>query len=382
VAKYKNLIAALGVSAMKSRHWAKVFDLLKEVPPASMDSMTLQQLLDMGAGNFINPIDDISGAACGEEQIEKTLAGVIERWNENTFVVMPYRDFKDKFLISEIDELIMKLEDDQMTVGTMMGSKFVTEVREEVEEMEQKLKYIDIVIQEWLIFQQSWMYLENIFSADDIREQLKDETKLFNQVDKFWREHMLRCNKDPIVINFVDSGTLRKKFEDNNKRLDEIKQKLEDYLTTKRAAFPRFFFLTNDELIQILSQTRNAQAVQPFLNKCFDSIKRIKFTEDKNSKEIIAMNSPEGEVVDFYESCFAHGPVETWLNNIQQAMFVSLYMITRNAMEIYPEDGRQRDEWLFHCAAQCILVVDQVKWTNGIEAAIFEIMGGKNRSAL
>jgi len=52
---------------MKSRHWAKVFDLLKEVPPASMDSMTLQQLLDMGAGNFINPIDDISGAACGEE---------------------------------------------------------------------------------------------------------------------------------------------------------------------------------------------------------------------------------------------------------------------------------------------------------------------------
>ena len=153
VAKYKSLIAALGVSAMKSRHWAKVFDLLKEVPPASMDSMTLQQLLDMGAGNFISAIDDISGAACGEEQIEKTLAGVVERWWENAFVVIPYRDFKDKFLISEIDDLIMKLEDDQMTVGTMMGSKFVTEVREEVEEMEQKLKYIDIVIQEWLIFQ-------------------------------------------------------------------------------------------------------------------------------------------------------------------------------------------------------------------------------------
>ena len=41
VAKYKTLIAALGVTAMKTRHWAKVFDLLKEVPPASMDNMTL-----------------------------------------------------------------------------------------------------------------------------------------------------------------------------------------------------------------------------------------------------------------------------------------------------------------------------------------------------
>ena len=66
----------------------------------------------MGAGSYINEIDDISGAACGEEQIEKTLAGVVERWQENAFEVIPYRDFKDKFLISEIDELIMKLEDD------------------------------------------------------------------------------------------------------------------------------------------------------------------------------------------------------------------------------------------------------------------------------
>jgi dynein heavy chain len=52
----------------------------------------------------------------------------------------------------------------------MMGSKFVAAIREDVEEMEQKLKYIDIVIAEWTTFQRSWMYLENIFSADDIRE--------------------------------------------------------------------------------------------------------------------------------------------------------------------------------------------------------------------
>jgi dynein heavy chain, axonemal len=210
----------------------------------------------------------------------------------------------------------MLLEDDAMTVGTMMGSKFVAEIREEVEEMEQKLKYIDIVINEWTTFQRSWMYLENIFSADDIREQLKDETRMFMLVDKFWREHMLRCNKDRIVINFVDGGGLRKRFEDNNNKLDVIKQKLEDYLTTKRAAFPRFFFLTNDELIQILSQTRNPHAVQPFLNKCFDCIKRIRFTEEKNSKEIVSMVGPEGEVVKFTSSAFAHGPVENWLNGI------------------------------------------------------------------
>lgn len=100
--------------------------------------------------------------------------------------------------------------------------------------------------------------------------------------------------------------------------------------------------------------------MQPFLNKCFDAIKRVRFTEAKDSKEILAMSSPEGEAVQFAESCWAQGPVEHWLNSIQSAMFSSLYLITRAAMEGYPEDGTQRDEWLFASAAQCILVADQI----------------------
>jgi dynein heavy chain len=132
----KKLIAGLGVPAMKPRHWLKVFELLKEPVPPNLESMTLQSLLDIDAAKYSDEIDDISGAAQGELQIETQLGEVKERWDELEFVVIPYRDFKDKFLISGVDDLIMQLEDDQMTVGTMMGSKFVAEVRDDVEEME------------------------------------------------------------------------------------------------------------------------------------------------------------------------------------------------------------------------------------------------------
>jgi dynein heavy chain len=94
------------------------------------------------------------------------------------------------------------------------------------------------------------------------------------------------------------------------------------------------------------------------------------------------MISPEGEVVDFTESAFARGPVEHWLNNIQQTMYTSLYLISKHALETYPKNGAVRDDWLFETAAQTILVIDQIQWTCGVEEAIYEIMGGKNRGAL
>ena len=43
-------------------------------------------------------------------------------------------------------------------------------IREDVEEYEKKLSYISDVIDEWLTCQRDWMYLESIFSAEDIQK--------------------------------------------------------------------------------------------------------------------------------------------------------------------------------------------------------------------
>lgn len=72
---------------------------------------------------------------------------------------------------------------------------------------------------------------------------------------------MSKAKKDAKVILQADGGPVLKKFQENNKKLEEIQKGLDDYLGTKRGAFPRFCFLSSDDLIEILSQTRNVQAV-------------------------------------------------------------------------------------------------------------------------
>jgi dynein heavy chain len=66
---------------------------------------------------------------------------------------MPYRDYKDKFIIGGVDEIVASLDDHQLKIQTMLGTRFVAEVRGKVEEWEKKLVLVSDIIDEWLYCQ-------------------------------------------------------------------------------------------------------------------------------------------------------------------------------------------------------------------------------------
>lgn len=147
--------------------------------------------------------------------------------------------------------------------------------------------------------------------------------------------------------------------------LENILKGLSDYLETKRMIFPRFFFLSNDELLEIVIQSKHVQAVQPHLKKCFENMKELKFEDDL---QITRMYSAEYEEVVLRPPIYPEGNVENWLGQVEDAMRNTLREIIGEALEIV--ETAPRKEWVYMWPGQVVLCGGQTYWAAHVEEGI------------
>jgi dynein heavy chain len=201
--------------------------------------------------------------------------------------------------------------------------------------------------------------------------QLPNESKSFKGVDQMWKKILAATAADPnFMSNASQERGLENQFRQANIRLEIVTKALNDYLEVKRLYFPRFFFLSDDELLEILSQTKEPRTVQDHLGKCFEGINKVRFEDDL---KISAMISAEDEVVVMDkvidpETPENKGNVEKWLDELEKIQWLSLRTLTVGSIEQYKTTHRR--DWILKWPAQVILGVSSLYWTAEVEAAL------------
>ena len=161
-----------------------------------------------------------------------------------------------------------------------------------------QLRYMQELLDEWYTHQRNWTYLEPILSSQYAQKNMGKEVKSFNSCDQAWRKMMKRANDYPAMQKWWASDHMKRDYHSmlvrNNGEFEKIQKALEELLEKKRDVFQRFYFLSNDELLEILSQAKDLKSVVQHLRKCFENLIKLRFDSHDNATHMV---SSEGEAV-------------------------------------------------------------------------------------
>lgn len=281
---------------------------------------TLADLLELNLHECEEEVKNIVDKAVKEMSMEKILRELNTTWSAMEFEQETHAR-TGCTLLRASEELIETLEDNQVQLQNLITSKFIAHFLEEVSTWQSKLSLADSVITIWFEVQRTWMHLESIFmSSEDIRKQLPEDSERFDTIDTDFKQLMLEMAKVPNVVESTNRPGLLATLEVLQTNLILCEKALAVYLETKRLAFPRFYFVSSADLLDILSNGNQPELVAKHLTKLFDSIAKLNFGRNEDGtldKQIFGMRAKDGEYVEFHEKTNCNGAVIFILNRIQ-----------------------------------------------------------------
>ena len=373
----------LKTEALKERHWKKVLSTLGI--KVSLNQLTVGILWKHGVIGKRKVIGEILAIAQGEMALEVFLGQVRERWLKQELELVLYQN--KVRLIKGWDDLFTALDDHLSGLVLMKSSPYYRAVREFQEEgklWEDRLTNLRGVFDSWVDVQRRWVYLEGIFfGSADIKAQLPTEWSRFRNVDAEFVSLMRRMSSRPYAMEALNIENLQRTLERLESMMVAIQRALGDYLEKQRSEFSRFYFLGDDDLLEIIGNAGEPGKVLAHVGKMFAGIASIKSKETASLSENItalfdAMVSKDGEVVPLNDiiEVSKKRPVKDWLKELEVGMQNTLASLLLKAVS---EDSSSSGgletigtfvDWAKKFPAQVMILATLTNWSMGVDNAL------------
>ncbi|XP_060520516.1 dynein axonemal heavy chain 8 isoform X2 [Cylas formicarius] len=365
------LLELMANKAMKERHWRRISAVTGYFFDVDSPTFTLRHVMEAPLLKHKDDVEDICISAVKEKDIEAKLKQVIADW---AVVELSFSNFKNRGELllkgTETGEIITTLEDSLMVMNSLLSNRYNAPFKRDIQLWVHKLVTTSEVLERWLIVQNLWVYLEAVFVGGDIAKQLPAEAKRFNNIDKSWVKIMTRAHEVPNAVECCTGDeTMGQLLPHLLEQLETCQKSLTGYLESKRLCFPRFFFISDPVLLEILGQSSDPTSIQSHLPSLFDAVFTVDFDDNKDNI-IVAMNSSLGEKVLFENAVFCQGGVEFWLNNLLAMVRETVKNVIAAQAQCLVDPEYDFISGFTHFCGQAGLVGIQLLWTKEAEFAI------------
>ncbi|EFN60095.1 hypothetical protein CHLNCDRAFT_133411 [Chlorella variabilis] len=401
------LIGDLRSPAMRPRHWQALQEATK-VHFEVGEEFRVEDLLRLQLHKYAEDVAEIVDRAQKEEKMETALAKLQDTWSKVCFVFQPHRGSSEVSTVKMAEDDFAALEDNQ--VLGMMASRFVATFRDDVLAWNKKLNAVADVVQLMAEIQRSWAYLESLFiQSEEVRRELPEATQRFAGIDAAVRAVLLDMVVAKNCVACCTKEGLLRHLEAQQGELELCEKALADFMESKRRAFPRFYFVSSSDLLEILSNGNKPASIMPHMAKIFQAgcklpaggpdteqqptlthppfflaINALRLDTDKPAAGVrpkaLGMESCVGvEYVAFQTPLALEGKVEAYMGRVVDKMRAELRAVMGDSVRDYP--AKPREKWMFDWPSQVALMVNQMYWCQEVEEAFGQLAGG-NKNAM
>ncbi|KAK2963281.1 putative Dynein axonemal heavy chain 1 [Blattamonas nauphoetae] len=325
------MVLKMSNPAIKARHWQMIANEIHKPINYTTPEFTLGTMLEMKLEKYPR-ILTIADNAMAEHAIETGLDRMSAEMNQACFEIMPHQN-TDTHILSANRELVMLIDEQRAAVQSFLSSPPIAQYEARAQNWLAILDRLYLILNSWFKCQKMWIFLMPIFSGAEIAQRRPHETRRFNAVDATWRKLMANVVSNPHVLAVCGPQANNKTLSiltECCQILDSTRAGLSKYLDAKRILFPRLYFLSNEELLDLLSLAKEPRENVPHIHKLFNNVSSIGLGLGNS---IISMISRDGEILPLMAPVDSTNlDADEWLSKIEVMMKHSLRAQSQSAI--------------------------------------------------